>query len=64
MRKQIAARPPAPGSAPWAPHIVYAPLPRWPVIIPLSLLAGLGLAAWLMLDRGLLTTIIQLTSSL
>lgn len=65
MKEQIAERrPPAPGTAPWAPYIVYAPLPRWPIIIPLSLLAALGLGAWLLLERGLLSPITHLTSYL
>lgn len=64
MTEQIAERPPAPGTAPWAPHIVYAPLPRWPVIIPLGLLVALGLGAWLLAERGLLSPITHLTSSL
>jgi hypothetical protein len=45
---------PAPGSAPWAPRIVHAPLPRWPVVIPLVLLAGIAAGAWLLLERGFL----------
>jgi hypothetical protein len=49
--------PPAPGTAPWAPEIVHAPRPRWPVIIPLGLLAGLVLGAWLLVDRGFLPTL-------
>ncbi len=46
--------PPAPGAAPWAPRIIHAPLPRWPVVIPLVLLAGLAVGAWLLIDRGFL----------
>ena len=60
MSKQITKGPPAPGTAPWAPQIVYAPLPRWPVIIPLGLLAALTATAWLLMERGLLTPITHL----
>lgn len=51
--------PPLPGTAPWAPDIVHAPLPRWPVIIPLGLLAGLAAAAWFLMERGFLPHIAQ-----
>jgi hypothetical protein len=61
VAKQITEGPPAPGTAPWAPQIVYAPLPRWPVIIPLSLLAALGAAIWLLMERGLLTPLAHFT---
>ncbi len=60
MSKQITEGPPAPGTAPWAPQIVYAPLPRWPFIIPLSLLAVLAAATWLLMERGLLTPLAHL----
>jgi len=56
--------PPAPGMAPWAPHIVYAPQPRWPVIIPLGLLAGLMAGAWLLMEWGFLPHIGQLAGGL
>ncbi|WP_119390366.1 hypothetical protein [Taklimakanibacter lacteus] len=47
--------PPAPGTAPWAPLIIHAPRPRWPIAIPLALLAaGLAAGAWLLMERGLL----------
>ena len=56
------APPPRPGTAPWAPQIVYAPLPRWPVIIPLCLLLGLAAGIWLLLmDRGFLPPLARLT---
>lgn len=56
--------PPAPGTAPWAPHIVYAPLPRWPVVIPLGLLAGLAAGVWLLMERGFLPHIGQFAGAL
>lgn len=46
--------PPAPGTAPWAPLIVHAPRARWPIIIPLALLAGLAAGTWLLMERGVL----------
>ena len=46
--------PPAPGTAPWAPLIVHAPRPRWPIAIPLALLAGLAAGIWLLMERGVL----------
>ncbi len=49
-----AASPPAPGAAPWAPRIVHAPRPRWPVIIPLALLAAVAAGTWLLMERGVL----------
>lgn len=61
MSKEVAERPPAPGTAPWAPHIVYAPLPRWPVVIPLGLLAVLALGVWLLIEHGDLLPIAHLT---
>lgn len=48
---------PAPGTAPWAPRIVRAPPARWPVVIPLSLLAGIAFGAWLLMERGLLPSL-------
>jgi hypothetical protein len=57
--KEEINEPPAPGTAPWAPYIVYAPRPRWPVIIPLGLLAGLVAGGWLLLERGFLPHIGQ-----
>lgn len=56
--------PPDPGRAPWAPHIVYAPLPRWPYVIPLALLAALAGSVWLLLARGLLPDIGPLAGGL
>ena len=50
---------PAPGTAPWAPLIVHAPLPRWPVVIPLGLLAALAASIWLLMERGFLPYIGQ-----
>ncbi|QIG48037.1 hypothetical protein G5V57_10065 [Nordella sp. HKS 07] len=64
MSKHVAEKPPAPGTAPWAPHIVYAPLPRWPVVIPLGLLAVLAAGAWLLLEQGHMPPIASLTGSL
>lgn len=61
MAKQITEGPPAPGTAPWAPQIVYAPPPRWPFIIPLGLLGALAAAIWLLMERGLLTPLAHLT---
>lgn len=52
-----AAAAPTPGTAPWAPRIVRAPRSRWPVVIPLSLLAGLAFGAWLMMEHGLLPSL-------
>jgi hypothetical protein len=54
---------PAPGTAPWAPRIVHAPLPRWPLIIPLGLLAAaLAVGTWFLVDRGYLPQLGQLAS--
>jgi hypothetical protein len=55
--------PPAPGTAPWAPRIIHAPPSRWPVIIPLSLLAGLALCAWLLMDRSFLNVLARLAGA-
>jgi|GEM_PF-4527397 len=65
MKAESNARsvPPLPGTAPWAPQIVYAPLPRWPVVIPLGLLLGLAACAWLLLmDRGFLSSLARLAA--
>jgi hypothetical protein len=51
--------PPAPGTAPWAPRIVHAPRSRWPLLIPLSLLAALAAGAWFLMERGLLPSLTQ-----
>ena len=48
---------PMPGTAPWAPRIIRAPPARWPVVIPLSLLAGIAFGAWLLMERGLLPSL-------
>ena len=54
------SRPPLPGTAPWAPLIVHVTPPRWPVIIPLMLLAGLAAGIWLLMNRGLLPSLARL----
>ena len=64
VSKHVAERPPVPGTAPWAPHVVYAPLPRWPVVIPLGLLAVLVAGVWLLLEQGHMPPIALLTGSL
>lgn len=54
---------PALGTAPWAPRIVYAPRPRWPVLIPLGLLAALAAVAWMLMEWGFLPQIARLTGA-
>jgi hypothetical protein len=62
MKAQIEERvvPPLPGTAPWAPMIVHAPLPRWPVIIPLGLLLGLAAATLALIDPGIVPSLARL----
>jgi len=54
---------PTPGTAPWAPRIVYAPRPRWPVLIPLGLLAAVAAVGWVLMERGFLPQIARLTGA-
>ena len=55
---------PLPGTAPWAPKVIYEPRPRWPVVIPLALLAAIAGGFWLIADETILSGIAQLAAAL
>jgi hypothetical protein len=56
--------PPPPGTAPWAPRIAPATRSRWPLLIPLGLLAGLAAGIWFLMERGFLPSLTQFAAGL